>query len=181
MERKFQIIFYFTVLFAMIAESRGVYDFSKNADMRKWQVVDDVVMGGRSAGYLSLDENGNGRFFGYVSLENYGGFSSIRLRHKDEKIDEYKFIVIRILGDNKWYQLRVRSRYSDRHVYVKKFFAKDEWQEIEIPLRSMQPQFRGRKLRMKNFNANSIVEYGILVGNKVEEDFNLLIDYISLR
>ena len=54
----------------MIAESRGVYDFSKNADMRKWQVVDDVVMGGRSAGYLSLDENGRLRVL-FKILEGY--------------------------------------------------------------------------------------------------------------
>ena len=34
--------------------------------------------------------------------------------------------------------------------------GKNEWQEIEIPLGSMKPMFRGRQLRMSNFNSNSI-------------------------
>ena len=66
-------------------------------------------------------------------------------------------------------------------MYVKNFFAKIGWQEIEIPLRSMEPQFRGRKLRMANFNSNSIMEFGILIGNKVEEQFSLKIDHVILK
>ena len=45
----------------------------------------------------------------------------------------------------------------------------------------MKPQFRGRKLRMKNFKDDSIVEVGILIGNKVQEEFTLFIDQISLK
>ena len=45
----------------------------------------------------------------------------------------------------------------------------------------MKPQFRGRKLRMRNFNSDSIVEFGILIGNKVNEEFSLLIDYIAFE
>ena len=45
----------------------------------------------------------------------------------------------------------------------------------------MIPEFRGRGLRMDNFNSTSIVEFGILIGNKVEENFSLLIDYIAFE
>ena len=45
----------------------------------------------------------------------------------------------------------------------------------------MKPQFRGRLLRMAKFNDESIVEVGILIGNKVEEKFTLFIDNISLK
>jgi hypothetical protein len=34
---------------------------------------------------------------------------------------------------------------------------------------------------MRNFNSDSIVELGILIGNKVEENFSLKIDYIALE
>lgn len=37
------------------------------------------------------------------------------------------------------------------------------------------------KLNMENFSGKSIVEFGILIGNKVEEDFVLLIDTIYLQ
>ena len=86
-----------------------------------------------------------------------------------------------IFCDNKFYQLRIKSKYYDRHIYVEKIYAKNEWNEIKIPLNSMEPQFRGRKLRMRNFNSDSIVEFGILIGNKVEESFSLMIDYIALE
>jgi len=161
-------------------EAEVIFDFKKNTSIRDWRIVDDGVMGGISAGQLRLDEQGNGIFYGYVSLENYGGFSSLRLRKK-VAINGYSKILIKVYGDNKVYQLRVRSNYRDRHVYVKNFFAKSGWQEIEIPLRLMEPQFRGRKLRMANFNSNSIIEFGILIGNKVEEQFSLKIDHVILK
>ena len=45
----------------------------------------------------------------------------------------------------------------------------------------MRPQFRGRKLNMSNFNNRSIEEIGILIGNKTEEEFRLIIDYLILK
>lgn len=116
-----------------------------------------------------------------VFFENYGGFSSIRFNTAPINVIGYDYISIKVFGDNKEYQLRIKSDYYDRHVYSKPFFAKNEWQEISIPLGKMKPQFRGRKLRMSNFNERSIVEIGILIGNKVEEDFTLFIDSISLE
>jgi len=158
-----------------------LYDFNKEDRFKGWSVVDDVVMGGVSSGSLALDEDGNGVFYGYVSLRNYGGFSSVRCDIKKIDISDFSFLVLKVRGDNRYYQFRIRSSYYDRHVYVKEFYAKSDWQEIKIPLNSMIPQFRGMKLNMENFSGKSIVEFGILIGNKVEEDFVLLIDTIYLQ
>ena len=158
-----------------------IYDFSNNTKLKGWNIVDDNVMGGRSRGSLRLDSNNNGVFSGYISLKNYGGFSSIRYRNKRVSIDDSKYIILRIYGDNNYYQLRIKSNYYDRHVYVKQFFAKKEWQEVKIKINSMEPQFRGRRLNMNNFGSDSFVELGILIGNKVEEEFSLIIDHILLK
>ena len=163
------------------ADAKILYDFQNKKNISDWIVVDDVVMGGRSIGSLSVDKEGNGLFSGYISLKNYGGFSSIRYRSKRLDINEFEYIVLKIFGDNNYYQLRIKSSYYDRHVYVKQFYAKDEWQEVKIKINSMEPQFRGRKLNMRNFDDNSFVELGILIGNKVEEDFSLIIDHILLK
>ncbi len=168
------------ILFVMKAEAKVIYDFSLGENSRKWQIVDDGVMGGRSRGVFKVDKYGNGIFSGYISLDNYGGFSSIRLRTKAITVNDHKSIAIRLYGDNKFYQLRIKASQYDRHVYAKKFFAKDGWQEIIIPLSAMEPQYRGRRLRMKKFNSNLIMEIGILIGNKVEEEFLLKIDNIKL-
>ena len=158
-----------------------IYDFSEKSSLRYWSVVDDGVMGGVSQGSLRINYEGHGVFSGYVSLENYGGFSSIRYNTTPVSVVGYEFLSIKVFGDDKDYQIRIKSDYYDRHVYVKSFYAESKWQEILIPLNQMKPQFRGRKLRMKNFKDDSIVEVGILIGNKVQEDFTLFIDQISLK
>ena len=55
-----------------------IYDFSQGSEPRGWEVEDDVVMGGRSEGAFSLNQEGNAVFSGNVSLENNGGFSSVQ-------------------------------------------------------------------------------------------------------
>ena len=90
-----------------------VFDFNKNSDISNWYVVDDVVMGGRSYGRLSIDPKGNGVFKGNVSLENNGGFSSLRYRFKKQKIDQYQNLVLYLKGDGKTYQIRIKENSRD--------------------------------------------------------------------
>lgn len=181
MIRYIYMIFYFHIVFMNKVNGTILYDFRNGDNFNGWSIVNDAVMGGVSSSSLKLDQEGNALFSGYVSLKNYGGFSSIRCVGKKIDIGDYKYIVLKIFGDNKYYQLRIRSQYYHNHVYVKKFYAKNEWQEIKISLNSMEPQFRGKKLNMRNFNDDSIIEFGILIGNKVEENFFLLIDSILLQ
>ena len=169
-----------TLFMTLKSEEKMIYDFNVDSSFRNWAIVDDGVMGGLSAGNLGIQKDGSGLFYGYVSLDNYGGFTSVRFR-KNISLRGFDKIILRVLGDNKFYQLRIRSSYQDRHSYVKRFYAADEWSDIEIPLSSMEPQFRGRSLNMRNFSGNSLVELGLLIGNKVEERFALEIDHIRLK
>jgi len=54
--------------------SKTVFEFNSACPIELWQVVDDVVMGGKSSGNFTLTEEGNGLFNGGVSIENNGGF-----------------------------------------------------------------------------------------------------------
>jgi len=45
----------------------------------------------------------------------------------------------------------------------------------------MYPAFRGRKLELPNFSESTIEEIAFLIGNKKNEDFELLIDSITLE
>lgn len=78
-----------------------IFDFNSNSDISAWRVVDDVVMGGESEGNFKLNENGNGVYFGEVSLENNGGFSSLRFRFNKKEISNYSKIILKIKGDGK--------------------------------------------------------------------------------
>lgn len=156
-----------------------LYNFNQNSSKSDWQVVDDVVMGGRSDGAFEIDANGNGVFKGKVSLENNGGFSSVRHR-LSVKLGSQTSVKITLKGDGKSYQFRVKSSLYDSHSYISQFQTTGEWQEIVIPLSAMYPAFRGRKLEIPNFNSDQISELAFLIGNKKPETFRLEISKIEL-
>jgi hypothetical protein len=90
------------------------------------------------------------RFEGSISLENNGGFSSVRYRFQKIQVKEYTSIVIKLQGDGKEYQFRIKSNSGDYYSYSPVFYLR-EWQEIVIPLKDMYPSFRGRKLNQLIF------------------------------
>ena len=168
------------VLFSSLS-SFIIFDFNKNSSISNWVVVDDVVMGGRSTGNFKLNKDGNGVFYGNVSLDNNGGFSSLRHGFNKLNIEKFKTLVLKIKGDGKNYQFRIKHKSSDYASYITSFSSSGEWQEIEIPINSMYPSFRGRKLDEPNFSHESIEEITFLIANKKNEDFMLIIDKIELK
>jgi len=149
--------------------------------MRNWRVVDDVVMGGRSAGTFGLNPEGHAVFEGTVSLENNGGFSSVRYAGERIMVEDHTKVVIRLKGDGKKYQFRVKANNRDYYSYIRSFTTTGDWQNVEIPLGEMYPSWRGRRLDMDNFSHEYFEEMRFLIGNKKAEDFKLLIDKIELR
>ena len=59
------------------ASEKTLFDFSTATNAPAWQVVNDDVMGGVSTSRFSVT-NGVAVFRGEVSLENNGGFASVR-------------------------------------------------------------------------------------------------------
>ena len=157
-----------------------VYDFNNDSPANDWLVIDDVVMGGRSEGNFYIDEHGHGVFEGEISLENNGGFSSVR--HECQTIDAngYSKIRLHVKGDGNSYQLRLKSKRTDSHSYRAYFNSSNSWGAIDIPIEAFIPVYRGRNLDIPNFSGQSIEEVGILIGNKKEQRFKLLIDKIEL-
>ena len=155
--------------------------FGQNNDnQRGWRIVDDVVMGGESQGKVDFNGKGNLVFKGNVSLENNGGFSSVRKRLKTIKLDGQTRVKIKLRGDGKAYQFRVKSESYQAHAYVYNFETSGNWQDLEWSLDEMYPQFRGRKLRMSNFKESQIEEIGFLIGNKKNEEFKIEIASIEI-
>jgi len=127
-----------------------------------------------------LSPNGHGLFKGEISLENNGGFSSVRYRFEKLQVTEDSNITIKLKGDGKNYQFRVKDDSNNYYSYIVTFPTSGEWEEIKITLKDMYPSFLGRKLDMPNFSKNSIEEIVFLIGNKRTENFALLIDKIAL-
>lgn len=158
-----------------------LFDFNKDCDLNNWYIMDDVVMGGRSEGNFSINKEGNGVFSGTVSLENNGGFSSLRYAFSAKDIQGQQYCKIRLKGAKKRYQFRVKSSSQDRHAYIHYFETSGDWETISIPLAEMYPSFRGRRLDMDNFPIEQLAEISFLVGNKKAESFELELDWIRLE
>lgn len=169
------------ILLSSSVASNVIFDFNKSSDIENWRIIDDVVMGGKSSGSFTLNSEGHGVFEGAISLENNGGFSSVRYTFEKLLLKESTKITLKIKGDGKKYQLRIKSNSGDYYSYVYSFSTTGEWEELEIPLRDMYPSFRGRKLDQPNFSKDTIEEIGFLIGNKRKEKFKLLIDKIELK
>jgi hypothetical protein len=158
-----------------------IFDFTSGSDITDWRTVDDTVMGGVSDGGFQLSEDGHGLYTGHVSLDNNGGFSSLRYRMPSIRIEGNTKAQLRIKGDGKAYQFRTKTDGYDRHSYVASFQTSGEWETIEIELGAMKPQWRGRRLNMEDYPAEMLSEIAILIGNKREEDFRLELDWIRLE
>ena len=169
------------IIFSSSIASHVIYDFNKSSDIENWVIVDDVVMGGKSSGTFKLNAEGHGVFEGAISLENNGGFSSVRYTFEKTQIKESTKIILNLRGDGKTYQFRIKSNSRDYYSYISPFSTTKEWQEIEILLKDMYPSFRGGKLDQPNFSKDHIEEIAILIGNKKQENFKLVIDKIEMK
>ncbi|MDV7187304.1 CIA30 family protein [Lutibacter sp. TH_r2] len=158
-----------------------IFDFKKQSNTSDWKIVDDVVMGGKSNGSFYLDTNGNGVFEGNVSLENNGGFSSVKYQFEQLKVSKYKKIILRVKGDGKKYQLRFKPDKYHQFAYTTRFQTTKDWQSIEILFSELESTYRGRKLNYPNFPGQELEEIGFLFGNKKNENFKLLIDKIEIE
>ena len=69
-------------------------DFGKEGDGIDWQIVDDGVMGGLSEGEGTLYDDYL-QFQGFVSLENNGGFSSLRSPCQNMDLSSFTMVEIR--------------------------------------------------------------------------------------
>lgn len=161
--------------------SHTIFEFSKQSNISSWRVVDDVVMGGVSSGNFEINEEGNGLYTGEISLDNNGGFSSLRYLFDKINVEKFSKVILKIKGDGKKYQFRVKDNSQNYYSYIQTFETSKEWELVEINLSEMYPAFRGRKLDMSNFSSNEIEEITLLFGNKKEETFQLEISKIYLE
>ncbi|MEM9824576.1 MAG: CIA30 family protein, partial [Bacteroidota bacterium] len=117
----------------LMSDGQLLFDFNEECNLDQWRVVNDGVMGGLSQGTLNLNEKGHAVFAGQVSLDNNGGFTSIRHRFDQKSIKGASQIVLRLKGDGKRYQFRVKSKSNDWHSYIYYFKTSGEWETIVVP------------------------------------------------
>jgi len=159
----------------------AIIDFQKSQELDNWVIVNDTVMGGRSRARLDINDSYLS-FSGILSLENNGGFASIRRVYNGKAWRSGKPIQIQVKGDGREYQLRFRTnRRIDSAHYVVSFKTKaDEASVFQFNQSDFVPQFRGRILRdTPALDFANIEQVGLMVADGNPGEFNLLIERIS--
>ncbi len=159
-----------------------LFDFAQTTNAT-WQVVNDDVMGGVSTSRFELT-NGVAVFRGVVSLENNGGFASVRTLPMRFDLGDASEFVLRVRGDGRRYKFTARTDANfDGPLYQKAFTTrKDGWQEIRLPLKDFIPTFRGRVLAGEPpLSANKLASLGFLISDKQDGPFRLEVAWIKAR
>lgn len=153
-----------------------IVDFG--ADATPWPNVDDAVMGGVSSSRMRMEAD-TAVFEGTLSLENNGGFASVRSNDLEPDLTGYKGIRVRVKGDGNAYQFRIRTGF-DRANYQHSFdTTKDEWTEVDLPLSAFDAAFRGQALPdHPPIDPAKITSMGFLIADKQEGQFRLEIDWV---
>lgn len=159
-----------------------IFDFKNPGEFDRWRIVNDGVMGGLSKSELIFNQNSSAIFKGTISLENNGGFASTRTLAGSYHLDGYTGMRLRVKGNGKPYQFRIRT--NDRFdgiSYRYRFETKAKaWMIINIPFHDCEPVFRGRLLKnIDPIKPEKIQQIGFLISNKKAESFLLEIDWIK--
>jgi NADH dehydrogenase [ubiquinone] 1 alpha subcomplex assembly factor 1 len=147
-----------------------------------WFVVNDGVMGGRSSSTIRRGEAGTAVFEGDLSLENNGGFASVRAEVTGNAMAGAETVLLRVRGDGKRYQLRLRpGRRFDGVAYGGSFeTVADEWVVVEFPIDSFQPTFRGYRPRNTGpLDPATVEQIGLMLTDKQVGSFRLEVDWIG--
>jgi NADH dehydrogenase [ubiquinone] 1 alpha subcomplex assembly factor 1 len=158
-------------------ELSPIFEFDKKSE--PWQVINDGVMGGLSSSRFSLMEGG-ACFEGSVSLENNGGFASVRSEPQNHDLSPFQGILLRARGDGKRYVFRLRNSGSFDGVSYQAHFetVSDEWITIRLPFESFKPVFRGRLVQnAEPLDLKSIKSFGFLISDKQAGVFRIDISW----
>ena len=159
-----------------------LFDFAGGKAGTRWVAVNDNVMGGVSKGGPQFPGNGTLVFAGSLSLENRGGFSSIRTDRKRLDLSGYHGLAVRIRGDGRTYWLtistNVRIPAGSYRVLVPT--KAGQWQTVRAPFSSFKATSFGRELPVfLPLNPAKVGSIGFLIADKKAGPFRMEVDWIK--
>lgn len=166
----------------MSPEYRIHEDFARPGAAAAWLAVDDVVMGGRSASRLEAHPAGTALFVGVLSLEDGGGFGSVRSPSREWGFGGAQGIVLRVRSDGQRYKLGLRTTDAfDTLVHQAEFqVPAGAWQEVRLPWSAFQPRWRGRAVsQAEPLAPERVRSLGLLIADRQAGPFRLELAWIG--
>ena len=159
-----------------------LFDFRQPEETEQWQPIDDRVMGGVSQSTFEPSENNTAIFAGSVSLENNGGFASVRMEADTFDLNRYSGIILRVKSDGKDYHLNLKTDSNFSGVYFQAVFSPpaDEWSTVKLPFSAFRAKIRGRYVDDQyELKPADIRSFGFMISDKQKGSFQLQIDTIA--
>lgn len=158
-------------------------DFHFPDEARNWEIVNDTVMGGLSRSSMRLTPDKTAIFEGEVSLDNNGGFASVRTLPLDFGLNGYDGLLIRVRSDGKNYRLRLRTDDEYDGIAYQIVFSTEKgvWRSLAFPFGSFVPVYRGRVVTEAPYpvDPRTIRRIGFMVADRQEGPFHLEIAWVK--
>ena len=146
-----------------------------------WNIINDSVMGGVSSSSVRYD-NQVATFSGELSLDNNGGFASTRARLTAKVPAKATHVNIRVKGDGRQYQLRLRTDNNwDAAAYSRTFNTKrGQWLTYQFSAEEFIALFRGQRVNAPELKLTDVKQIGFLLADKQPGPFSLSFKSILL-
>jgi monofunctional biosynthetic peptidoglycan transglycosylase len=158
-------------------------DFVGPDAAQKWQAVNDGVMGGVSEGRFKITADKTMEFSGRLSLENNGGFASVRTKLSNFDIRGGDTLVVRVKGDGREYVLNIYTK-SRRMAFSYRAplpTTRDEWTEVSVPLDEFIPTSFGNRVQgMGPVEPDQINSLGFMLSDKKPGPFKLEVAWMKI-
>jgi len=175
------ILFILLIMKCANVSAQWRIDFSVAEEVNYWFRINDSVMGGLSESNLRVVDK-VAYFEGELSLENNGGFASVRRTGPISLKTGDIPISLEINGDGRSYQLRLRTDQGfDGIAYVAVFSSdRSQWQTLSFTEQSFVAQFRGRIVKdAPVLSFADVKQIGFMLADKQPGSFQLAIKNIS--
>ncbi|MEC9096990.1 MAG: CIA30 family protein, partial [Planctomycetota bacterium] len=128
-------------------------------------------------------ENKMLEFYGRLSLENNGGFASIRLPSGDIKLQKGDVLILQLKGDGRTYNMNL---YAQRNLggfsYRQSFkTVANKLIEVRLPVDKFVATWRGRVFPQQKLTPQDVAGLGFLLGDKKEGEFSLQLKSIRVQ
>ena len=158
--------------------------FDDEVEITQWMKVNDVVMGGMSLSAFEQAGPGIARFRGVVSLENSGGFASVRTSPRRWNSAGASTFVLRVKGDGRAYKFTVRTDDGFDGIQYQSRFTPPagEWHEARLAVALFAATFRGRIVPgSAPLNPARVRALGLMISDRQAGPFELLVDWIAIE
>lgn len=175
-----QLLAFLTILPLMTTPL--TFDFGTSCDnCDDWFVVLDGVMGGLSKGNVEQTDESI-IFRGSISLENNGGFASLRTPYQDYDLSSYKTVTVRYrsTGQDFGLTLNKHRRFWRPQYKTNLPITNGEWETITCNLADFGTYRLGNKIEGNPGaeDLSKVIRLGLISNTKAPTDFEIEVDKI---